>query len=44
LAAQPQKQFVTIDQIASLALYLCSDAASAITGTNMSMDGGWTAT
>jgi 3-hydroxybutyrate dehydrogenase len=44
LAAQPQKQFVTIDQIASLALYLCSDAASSITGTNMSMDGGWTAT
>jgi 3-hydroxybutyrate dehydrogenase len=43
LAAQPTKQFVTIDQVASLALYLCSDAASQITGTNLSIDGGWTA-
>jgi 3-hydroxybutyrate dehydrogenase len=43
LAAQPTKEFVTIDQVASLALYLCSDAASQITGTNLSIDGGWTA-
>jgi 3-hydroxybutyrate dehydrogenase len=43
LAAQPTKQFVTIDQVASLALYLCSDAASQITGANLSIDGGWTA-
>jgi 3-hydroxybutyrate dehydrogenase len=43
LAAQPTKQFVTVDQVASLALYLCSDAASQITGANLSMDGGWTA-
>ena len=43
LAGQPQKQFVQIDQLASLALYLCSDGASAITGANLSMDGGWTA-
>jgi 3-hydroxybutyrate dehydrogenase len=43
LAAQPTKQFVTVDQVASLALYLCSDAASQITGANISMDGGWTA-
>jgi 3-hydroxybutyrate dehydrogenase len=43
LAAQPTKQFVTIDQVASLAVYLCSDAASQITGANLSMDGGWTA-
>ena len=43
LLAQPTKEFVTIDQVADLALYLASDAASAITGTTISMDGGWTA-
>jgi len=43
LAAQPTKQFVTIDQVAALALYLCSDAAAQITGANLSIDGGWTA-
>ena len=43
LTAQPTKQFVTVDQVAALAVYLCSDAASQITGANISMDGGWTA-
>jgi 3-hydroxybutyrate dehydrogenase len=43
LAAQPTKEFVTVDQVASLAIYLCSDAASQITGANLSIDGGWTA-
>jgi 3-hydroxybutyrate dehydrogenase len=43
LAAQPTKQFVTPEQVAALAVYLCSDAASQITGANLSMDGGWTA-
>jgi 3-hydroxybutyrate dehydrogenase len=43
LAAQPSKEFVTVDQVAALALYLCSDAAAAITGANISIDGGWTA-
>ncbi len=43
LANQPQKQFVQVEQLASLALYLCSDAAGAITGANLSVDGGWTA-
>ena len=43
LSAQPTKRFVTPEQVASLALYLCSDAAASITGANLSMDGGWTA-
>jgi 3-hydroxybutyrate dehydrogenase len=43
LAGQPTKQFVTVEQVASMALYLCSDAAANITGANMSIDGGWTA-
>jgi 3-hydroxybutyrate dehydrogenase len=43
LAAQPTKQFVTPEQVAALALFLCRDEASSITGANISMDGGWTA-
>lgn len=43
LAAQPTKQFVTVDQVAALAVFLCRDEASAITGANLPMDGGWTA-
>jgi 3-hydroxybutyrate dehydrogenase len=43
LAAQPTKRFVTVDEVASLAVYLCSDGAASITGANLSMDGGWTA-
>lgn len=43
LTAQPTKQFVTSEQVAALALYLCGDDASQITGANLSIDGGWTA-
>src|ERR1700747_1620697 len=43
LAAQPIKEFLTVDEGAALAVYLCSDAAKAITGANLSIDGGWTA-
>lgn len=43
LDAQPTKQFVTVEQVAALALFLCSDDASQITGSNLSIDGGWTA-
>jgi 3-hydroxybutyrate dehydrogenase len=43
LAAQPTRQFVTIEQVASLATYLASDAAQSITGSLMSIDGDWTA-
>ena len=43
LAAQPTKRFVTIGQVADLAVYLCSESASSITGSVISIDGGWMA-
>ena len=43
LAAQPTKRFVTPEEVAGLALFLCSEEARSITGANLSMDGGWTA-
>ena len=43
LARQPSKQFATVEQIGGTAVFLCSDAAAQITGTTISVDGGWTA-
>lgn len=43
LAAQPTKEFVTVDQVAAIAVFLCSDAAASITGSLLPVDGGWTA-
>jgi 3-hydroxybutyrate dehydrogenase len=43
LVAQPTKEFVTTDQVAALAVFLCSDGAAQITGANLTVDGGWTA-
>ena len=43
LARQPSKQFATVEQIGGTAVFLCSAAADQITGTTISVDGGWTA-
>ncbi|WP_338466022.1 3-hydroxybutyrate dehydrogenase [Novosphingobium sp. ZN18A2] len=43
LVRQPTREFVLPEQVAAMALFLCRDEASQITGANMSIDGGWTA-
>ena len=43
LTRQPTRQFATVEQMGATALFLCSDDASQITGTTISVDGGWTA-
>ncbi len=43
LLRQPSRQFATVEQIGGTAVYLCSSAADQVTGTTISVDGGWTA-
>ena len=43
LARQPSGEFATVEQIGGTVAFLCSDAAAQITGTTISVDGGWTA-
>jgi 3-hydroxybutyrate dehydrogenase len=43
LERQPSKQFITVDEVGALAAFLASDDARSITGSNYSIDGGWTA-
>jgi 3-hydroxybutyrate dehydrogenase len=43
LSRQPSRQFATVQQMGGTAVFLCSDAAAQITGTTISVDGGWTA-
>ncbi|MBA4789739.1 MAG: 3-hydroxybutyrate dehydrogenase [Pseudomonadota bacterium] len=43
LAAQPTKEFVTVEEVAALAVWLTSDGARSITGTMQQIDGGWVA-
>lgn len=40
---QPSRQFVSVDQLGQLAVFLCSPAADQITGASLPVDGGWTA-
>jgi 3-hydroxybutyrate dehydrogenase len=43
LAAQPTRKFVTVEQVAALTAFLCSDDAASITGAVLPIEGGWTA-
>lgn len=43
LMRQPSKEFTTVEQVGGTTVFLCSDAAAQITGTTISVDGGWTA-
>ncbi len=43
LDRQPSRQFATVEQIGGTTVFLCSPAADQITGTTISVDGGWTA-
>jgi 3-hydroxybutyrate dehydrogenase len=42
LVHQARKEFVRVEELAALAVFLCSDAGASMTGTALAMDGGWT--
>ena len=43
LHAQPTRQFVTVEQVGALCVFLCNDASASITGAALPIEGGWTA-
>ena len=43
LAAQPTKKFVQVEELANLAVFLCTDSGASITGTALPVEGGWVA-
>ncbi len=43
LASQPSRRFIEADHVGETAVFLCSEAASGITGAALAIDGGWTA-
>jgi len=42
LTHQARKEFVAVEELAALTLFLCSDAAASMTAAALAMDGGWT--
>ncbi len=43
LERQPSKQFVKVEEVAALAVFLCGEAAASMTGASLPVDGGWVA-
>jgi len=43
LTRQPTRRFVTVEEVAALAVFLAGESAASITGANYEIDGGWTA-
>ena len=42
LSHQARKQFIQVEELAALTVFIASDAAASMTGTALAMDGGWT--
>ena len=43
LAKQPNKRFVTVEEIAAFSIFLCSEGGTSFNGAALAMDGGWVA-